>query len=111
MICVFGAGGDRDRSKRPLLGQAATEADLAVLTSDNPRTEDPTRIIQDILPGFAQRRIIPHIELDRAEAIRWALDHAESGNCVLVAGKGHETEQIIGMSGCRSTTEPSSASS
>ena len=96
VICVFGAGGDRDRSKRPLMGQAAAEADRAVITSDNPRTEDPARIIQEILPGFSQRGIVPHVEIDRAEAIRWALEHANPGDCVLIAGKGHETEQIVG---------------
>ncbi len=96
VICVFGAGGDRDRSKRPLLGNAAADADLAVVTSDNPRSEDPERIIDDILPGFADTPKKPHVEVDRAEAIRWALQHAESGDCVLVAGKGHEVEQIIG---------------
>jgi UDP-N-acetylmuramoyl-L-alanyl-D-glutamate--2,6-diaminopimelate ligase len=96
VICVFGAGGDRDRSKRPLLGQAASEAGIAVVTSDNPRSEDPARIIEDILPGFSQSAVVPHVECDRAQAIHWALDLAEPGDCVLVAGKGHETEQIVG---------------
>ncbi len=96
VICVFGAGGDRDRSKRPLLGAAAAGADLAIVTSDNPRTEDPLAIIQDILEGFPETGAAPHVELDRYQAIRWALQQAEAGDIVLVAGKGHETEQIIG---------------
>lgn len=96
VICVFGAGGDRDRSKRPLLGRAAAEADLAVVTSDNPRSEDPERIIEEILSGFVPALRDPYVEPDRAEAIRWALEQAEPGDSVLVAGKGHETEQIIG---------------
>jgi UDP-N-acetylmuramoyl-L-alanyl-D-glutamate--2,6-diaminopimelate ligase len=96
LICVFGAGGDRDRSKRPLLGRAAAEADLAVVTSDNPRSEHPDRIIRDILPGLTAAGRRPFIEPDRAAAIRWAIDRAEPGDTVLVAGKGHETVQIIG---------------
>ena len=96
VLCVFGAGGDRDRSKRPLLARAASEADLAIVTSDNPRTENPERIIQDILGGFDETSHQPHVEVDRAAAIRWALDRAEPGDSVLVAGKGHETEQILG---------------
>jgi len=96
LICVFGAGGDRDRSKRPLLGRAATLADLAIITSDNPRSENPQRIIDDILPGCSGAAIAPIVEPDRAAAIRWALDTARSGDCVLIAGKGHEQEQIIG---------------
>jgi UDP-N-acetylmuramoyl-L-alanyl-D-glutamate--2,6-diaminopimelate ligase len=96
VICVFGAGGDRDRSKRPLLGRAAAEADLAVVTSDNPRSEHPDRIIREILPGLAAAGRRPHVEPDRAAAIRWALERAEPGDAVLIAGKGHETEQIIG---------------
>lgn len=96
VICVFGAGGDRDRSKRPLLGSAAGQADLAVVTSDNPRTEDPAGIIEEIVRGLAGGTCRHHIECDRATAIRWALSRAEPGDCVIVAGKGHETEQIIG---------------
>lgn len=96
VIVVFGAGGDRDSSKRPLLGRAASEADLAVVTSDNPRNEAPEQIIQQILTGFVSSAAEPWVEPDRAEAIRWALDQAEPGDCVLVAGKGHEQVQIIG---------------
>lgn len=96
LICVFGAGGDRDRSKRPLLAKAATESDLAVVTSDNPRTEVPDAIIQDILVGFSGEKRQPYVEPDRELAIRWALQHASPGDAVIIAGKGHETEQIIG---------------
>lgn len=96
IICVFGAGGDRDKTKRPLLGKAAMEADLPVVTSDNPRTEDPRSIIDDILAGFAGQRRQPYVEADRERAIRWALQHACPGDAVLIAGKGHETEQITG---------------
>lgn len=95
LICVFGAGGDRDRTKRPLLGRAAAEADVAIVTSDNPRTEDPERIIEDVLQGIPFSRNV-HTEVQREEAIRRAVDWAEDGDCILVAGKGHETVQIIG---------------
>src|SRR5579872_1040993 len=96
IICVFGAGGDRDRLKRPLLGRAAAEAELAVVTSDNPRSEDPLAIIRDILEGFAARGRQPYVEVERERAIRWAIQHAGPGDTVLIAGKGHECEQIIG---------------
>jgi UDP-N-acetylmuramoyl-L-alanyl-D-glutamate--2,6-diaminopimelate ligase len=96
VICIFGAGGDRDRSKRPLLGRAAAQADLPVVTSDNPRSEDPQSIIQEILAGFTGERRQPYVEIDRRQAIRWALQHACPGDVVLIAGKGHETEQIAG---------------
>ncbi|MGE5191860.1 MAG: Mur ligase family protein, partial [Deltaproteobacteria bacterium] len=96
IICVFGAGGDRDRMKRPLLGRAAAEADLPVVTSDNPRSEDPQAIINDILGGFAGAKRQPCVEPDRERAIRWAIQHAGPADTVLIAGKGHETEQIIG---------------
>jgi UDP-N-acetylmuramoyl-L-alanyl-D-glutamate--2,6-diaminopimelate ligase len=96
LICVFGAGGDRDRKKRPLMGRAVEAgADLAVVTSDNPRAEDPQTIIHDLLGGFRQpaaAKVVP----DRAEAIHWALAAAEPGDCVLIAGKGHENSQIVG---------------
>ncbi|MFM9964715.1 MAG: UDP-N-acetylmuramoyl-L-alanyl-D-glutamate--2,6-diaminopimelate ligase [Planctomycetaceae bacterium] len=96
IIVVFGAGGDRDRNKRPKMARAVLAADLIVVTSDNPRTEDPQRIVEDILAGFAPSFPPLHIELDRRTAISWALDQARPGDCVLIAGKGHETEQIIG---------------
>jgi len=95
VICVFGAGGDRDRSKRPLMAQAAANADIAVVTSDNPRNEDPEQIIEDVLAGFSTTTET-YVEADRAQAIRWALQEAEPGDCVLIAGKGHEAVQIMG---------------
>ena len=96
VICTVGAGGDRDRSKRPLIGRAASAADLAIITSDNPRSEDPEQIIREIVSGCDPMDPPPVIEPDRGEAIRRALESAEAGDCVLVAGKGHEREQIIG---------------
>jgi UDP-N-acetylmuramoyl-L-alanyl-D-glutamate--2,6-diaminopimelate ligase len=96
LICVFGAGGDRDQSKRPLLAAAASRSDFAVVTSDNPRTESPQTIIEDILSGFPAGFTQFHIESDRRRAIDFALAEAKPGDCVLIAGKGHEAEQIIG---------------
>jgi UDP-N-acetylmuramoyl-L-alanyl-D-glutamate--2,6-diaminopimelate ligase len=96
VICTVGAGGDRDRSKRPLIGRATSAADLAIITSDNPRSEDPEQIIREIVSGCGPVDHPPVIEPDRGEAIRRALESAEAGDCVLVAGKGHEREQIIG---------------
>ncbi|MEO1982685.1 MAG: UDP-N-acetylmuramoyl-L-alanyl-D-glutamate--2,6-diaminopimelate ligase [Fuerstiella sp.] len=92
LICVFGAGGERDRSKRPLMAQAAMAADVAIVTSDNPRSEDPCQIIDDITAGFSANAY--HlVEVDRREAIAVALQQAESGDVVIVAGKGHEASQ------------------
>lgn len=95
LICVIGAGGDRDRTKRPLMGRAASAADVLVVTSDNPRGERPEDIIEDICRGVDPTRAV-HVEADREHAIEWALAHACDGDCVLVAGKGHERFQIIG---------------
>ena len=96
LICVFGAGGDRDRQKRPLMGREAERlADCVVLTSDNPRSEDPLEIVDEILEGFRQPPAA-HVIIDRSDAIHWALAHAQPGDCVLIAGKGHEDYQIIG---------------
>lgn len=96
LLCVFGAGGDRDAFKRPLMGRAVESAcDLAVLTSDNPRNEPPQQIIDQVLSGF-QHPLDVHVIADRAEAIHWALAQARPGDCVLIAGKGHERHQIIG---------------
>ncbi|MEB3294013.1 MAG: UDP-N-acetylmuramoyl-L-alanyl-D-glutamate--2,6-diaminopimelate ligase [Synechococcales bacterium] len=96
MICVFGCGGDRDRTKRPLMGGiAARLSDLAVVTSDNPRTENPEQILQDILAGIAAETN-PLVQADRAAAIRQAILEAQPGDGVLIAGKGHEDYQILG---------------
>ena len=96
VICVFGAGGDRDRTKRPKLGAAATLADLSIVTSDNPRSEDPNAIIDEILAGMKSAAVPVIVEPDRQRAIHSALEIARPGDCVLIAGKGHENEQIIG---------------
>ncbi len=99
VITVFGCGGDRDRAKRPLMGEAAAEAsELVIITSDNPRSEDPLRIIEDALPGVRKVGRPFHVEPDRAQAIEMALEEArrEAGSLVLIAGKGHETYQVIG---------------
>ncbi|NQV24583.1 MAG: UDP-N-acetylmuramoyl-L-alanyl-D-glutamate--2,6-diaminopimelate ligase [Rhodopirellula sp.] len=96
VLCVFGAGGDRDRTKRPLLGEAGSHADFAIVTSDNPRTEEPLGIIEEVLSGFPHGFSSFHVEPDRQRAIEFALAEAQPGDCVLIAGKGHESEQIIG---------------
>ncbi len=96
MICVFGCGGDRDRTKRPKMGKIAAElADLAVVTSDNPRTENPEQILQDILAGIPTN-VEPIVICDRAAAIYEAILQAKPGDGVLIAGKGHEDYQILG---------------
>jgi UDP-N-acetylmuramoyl-L-alanyl-D-glutamate--2,6-diaminopimelate ligase len=93
---VFGAGGDRDRAKRPLMGAAAAaHADRLVVTSDNPRSEDPQSIIDQIAAGIPAGTDVV-TEPDRAAAIRYALAHAAAGDTVVVCGKGHETTQTIG---------------
>jgi UDP-N-acetylmuramoyl-L-alanyl-D-glutamate--2,6-diaminopimelate ligase len=108
LLCVFGCGGDRDRGKRPLMGEAVARAvDLAVLTSDNPRTEDPLAIIADAEPGLTAGGSIPLgmldasargyvVEPDRRRAIAAAITAARAGDCVVIAGKGHEDYQIVG---------------
>lgn len=105
LVCVFGCGGDRDREKRPLMGKiAADRADVVMVTSDNPRTENPQEIIDDILAGMSPRREgpeenrVPGVEVivDRRQAIRRGLMAAGPGDVVLIAGKGHETYQILG---------------
>ncbi|MGI6343598.1 MAG: UDP-N-acetylmuramoyl-L-alanyl-D-glutamate--2,6-diaminopimelate ligase [Bacillota bacterium] len=92
---VFGCGGDRDRGKRSLMGELASRlADRVIITSDNPRSEDPVAIAADILQGIADRSRVS-VELDRAQAIRQAIAQAQRGDVVLIAGKGHETYQIF----------------
>ena len=114
IICVFGCGGDRDSTKRPLMGEiAAQRCDLAVVTSDNPRTEDPTAIIDQILKGVQRAKSRCYsaadfrngfkdkgyvVEADRQRAIRLAIRVSQPGDTVLIAGKGHETYQILGTS-------------
>ena len=96
LFCLFGCGGDRDRSKRPIMGAIAEElADVAVVTSDNPRTEDPQSIIDEILAGMSGNAAARHVEPDRRAAIAWALDQGRPGDVIVLAGKGHETYQEI----------------
>jgi UDP-N-acetylmuramoyl-L-alanyl-D-glutamate--2,6-diaminopimelate ligase len=96
IITVFGAGGERDRTKRPLMGEAAgLLSDLVVLTSDNPRGEDPLRIINDILVGLQKVNAKYRTEPDRERALEIALDEARPRDIVLLAGKGHETYQVL----------------
>lgn len=96
LTCVFGCGGDRDQGKRALMGElAAALADRVIVTDDNPRTEDPDRIVAQVLAGMPERQHVS-VERDRARAISQALDGARAGDVVLVAGKGHEDYQIVG---------------
>jgi UDP-N-acetylmuramyl-tripeptide synthetase len=109
LITVFGCGGERDKGKRPLMGAAASlYSELSVVTSDNPRREDPDAIIQDILPGMQGEALAGNgleagsrrwvVEPDRRAAIRLAIALARPGDTVLIAGKGHEDYQIVGES-------------
>jgi UDP-N-acetylmuramoyl-L-alanyl-D-glutamate--2,6-diaminopimelate ligase len=96
VITLFGCGGDRDRAKRPKMGRAAGEgSDFVVLTSDNPRSEDPEAIMRDALPGLLSTGTKYVAEADRARAIRLAVEEARPGDIVLLAGKGHEKEQVL----------------
>ncbi len=95
VICL-GAGGDRDRTKRSLMGRAASLADEVVLTSDNPRSEDPYQIIDDIRSGVPLHRGMPSILANRQEAIEFTIRQARSGDAIIIAGKGHERTQILG---------------
>ena len=95
-IVVFGCGGDRDSGKRPIMGRAALAADYAVVTSDNPRTEDPNAIIEDIVAGMGEGTDHFEVVPDRRDAIARAIAIANPGDAILIAGKGHEDYQIIG---------------
>ena len=95
--CVFGCGGERDQGKRPLMLSCALEgADRVVMTSDNPRGEDPKKIINDMIAGRTLDDRVVSILLDRSEAIGYAISHAQRGDVILIAGKGHESYQLIG---------------
>lgn len=96
VVTLFGCGGDRDKTKRPKMGKIAAElSDFCVVTSDNPRSENPSAIIDDILEGM-KGISTPYVVVEnRKEAIRWALEHAEKDDIILLAGKGHETYQIL----------------
>ncbi|MNJ44275.1 UDP-N-acetylmuramoyl-L-alanyl-D-glutamate--2,6-diaminopimelate ligase [compost metagenome] len=100
VICVFGCGGDRDRMKRPLMGKiSARYAQHVIVTSDNPRTENPEAILKDIEAGLVEDEVAKEryeLIVDRREAIQKAIEMASSEDVVLIAGKGHETYQLIG---------------
>ena len=96
LVTLFGCGGDRDRTKRPLMAQsAAALSDYLVVTSDNPRSEDPAAIIADIVAGLTDSTTPYTVVENRVEAIHWAIAHAQPGDTILLAGKGHETYQIL----------------
>ena len=98
LLCLFGCGGDRDKTKRPIMGEIAAElADLVMLTSDNPRTEDPEQIMRDVARGFPQGFDAWVFQPDRRKAIREVLSMGRAGDVILLAGKGHETYQEIGL--------------
>jgi len=97
VVTLFGCGGDRDKTKRPMMGAIAVEhSDFAVITSDNPRTEEPSAIIDDILKGIEQAKAPYNVIINRREAINWALENAQQDDILILAGKGHETYQIFG---------------
>ena len=96
VITVFGCGGDRDRTKRPKMGKIVGDlADVAVVTSDNPRSENPSLIIDDILEGMTDSKAEIVVVEDRTQAIKRAMQMAKTGDVVLLCGKGHETYQIL----------------
>ena len=96
VVAVFGCGGDRDRTKRPIMGRIGTElADFSIITSDNPRTEDPDAIIAEILAGVSAAPEKYTAITDRVKAIAYAIDHHRPGDVIVLAGKGHETYQEI----------------
>lgn len=96
ILIVFGAGGDKDRTKRPLMGEmAGRQSDRVILTSDNPRSEDPLRIINDVTVGLQRVGANYAVEIDRERAIERAMEEARAGDIVLLAGKGHENSQIL----------------
>jgi UDP-N-acetylmuramoyl-L-alanyl-D-glutamate--2,6-diaminopimelate ligase len=97
VVTLFGCGGDRDKTKRPVMGGIAAKlSDFIIVTTDNPRTEDPEEIIGDILAGIDLDNT-PHIVItDRREAIKWAIDNSRADDVLILAGKGHETYQVLG---------------
>ncbi len=96
IVTLFGCGGDRDSAKRPLMGEVCGEySDFCIVTSDNPRNEEPMDIINDILPGLIKTDCPYELIVDRKEAIKYALDNARTGDVIILAGKGHETYQLL----------------
>ncbi len=97
LVVLFGCGGDRDRTKRPIMGRIAAEnADFVIVTSDNPRTEEPEEIIKEIVAGMQDTETPYTVICDRVEAIRWAIDNHKENDVILLAGKGHEDYQVVG---------------
>lgn len=97
IVTLFGCGGDRDASKRPIMGKIAGElSDFCIVTSDNPRTEDPEKIIEQVVEGVKQTECDYEVITNRFSAIEYALDHAKKNDIILLAGKGHETYQVLG---------------
>ena len=97
LVVLFGCGGDRDKTKRPIMGAIAAEnADFVIVTSDNPRTEEPEEIINEIVSGIKGRKNQYKIICDRPDAIRWAIDNHMPNDVILLAGKGHEDYQVVG---------------
>lgn len=97
LVVLFGCGGDRDKTKRPIMGKIATEyADFSIVTSDNPRTENPSAIIEDILAGITDKKASYKVIENRKEAIEYAIKTAQKDDVIVLAGKGHETYQILG---------------
>ena len=96
VVALFGCGGDRDRTKRPKMGRIAADlADFCIVTSDNPRTEEPKAIIDDILEGMKDSKTPMQVIVDRPAAIHWALEHAQKDDIIVLMGKGHETYQEV----------------
>ena len=96
VVILFGSAGNRDRTKRPkMAAAAASQADFCILTSDNPRDEDPKRIVEDCIPGFRKSGTPYKVIVDRYEAIKWALDNSREGDVLVLAGKGHEDYQVL----------------
>ena len=97
LVILFGCGGDRDRKKRPIMGRIACEkADFVIVTSDNPRTEEPEAIVEEILAGVRECKTPYKVIVDRPAAIEWAIMNHKPGDVIVLCGKGHEDYQIIG---------------
>ena len=96
MVCLFGCGGDRDKTKRPIMGEISGKiADFTIITSDNPRTEDPAAILRNIEEGIERTNAEYVAILDRREAIKYSIVNAKPNDIIVLAGKGHETYQIF----------------
>ena len=96
LVTVFGCGGERDKTKRPIMGRLAVEnSDKVIVSSDNPRSEDPEEIIKDVMAGIEGSDVPVETIADREEAVRHAIMTAQPGDMILLAGKGHETYQVL----------------